>query len=186
MSASEIMTTSYLLPCVCGRKIPVDAGQSGLIVKCACGADLTVPTMRGLATLERATSAPLGNPVASREWGTAQGLIFLGTVLVLASVVAASVLWAKWPKGLQINEEFITSNRKDMESMSIAQTFEVWENLRVGLDQQRELPMMVQFLEQEATFRQRMIGAAVVGGFGAALTMMGLVIGSSRKGAGMR
>lgn len=180
------MTTTYLLPCACGQKIPVDAGQSGLIVKCACGAELTVPTMRGLAALERATPAPSGKPAGSREWGTAQGLIFLGLVLALASVVAASVLWVKWPKGLQINEQFVTSNRKDMDDMSIAQTFEVWENLRVGLDQQRELPMMVQFLEMEAVSRRGMIAAAVVGGFGAALIVFGLVIGSSRKGAGRR
>ncbi len=79
--------TLYYLPCSCGKKIEVDAGQAGLSVRCQCGADLTVPTMRGLKQLEpvEAPSEVVAAETQQANWGARQGVVFLGLVVLLGA-----------------------------------------------------------------------------------------------------
>src|SRR5947209_2018237 len=80
-STTSIMKTTYLLPCQCGEKLQVDASESGLIMKCGCGASLEVPTMRGLAQLERVTVEESAAP--SRGWGGAQRSMAIGALIAI-------------------------------------------------------------------------------------------------------
>jgi hypothetical protein len=82
------MKAEYLLPCSCGKKVPVDAGQAGAKVACSCGQQLAVPTFRALRDLERVT--PAIAVVEGSQWSTARGILFsFGT---LVSVVAAGLM----------------------------------------------------------------------------------------------
>ncbi len=74
----------YLLPCSCGQKVPVSVRHAGQMVRCACGAELEVPTLRGLRELESAA----GTTPARRVWGDRQRVVF---ALAVASLVAFAV-----------------------------------------------------------------------------------------------
>ena len=73
------MEGRYLLPCSCGQEIPVEPRQAGQEIRCDCGASLEVPTMLGMAALEKAPSEPSHTP-PSAPWGIRQGIVLLGTV----------------------------------------------------------------------------------------------------------
>jgi hypothetical protein len=83
------MKTLYLLPCACGRRLEINAGQAGAQIECGCGQRLTVPTIRGLKQLETvADSQPESKPAG---WSTARGMVFsIGLLLaVVGSLFAA-------------------------------------------------------------------------------------------------
>lgn len=86
---APVMKAEYLLPCSCGNKVPVDAGQAGAKVACSCGQQLTVPTFRALRDLERVT--PAAAVAESSPWSTTRGILFsFGT---LVSVIAAGLVF---------------------------------------------------------------------------------------------
>jgi hypothetical protein len=76
------MKAVYLLPCTCGNKTPVDAGQAGTKVSCACGQQLAVPTFRGLRNLERESSAVPAANARGSSWSGTRGLLFSTGMLV--------------------------------------------------------------------------------------------------------
>ncbi len=78
------MKTAYLLPCSCGRKLEINAGQAGSQIDCRCGQSLTVPSVRGLRQLELAADLP-GEPKVP-AWNPARGAIFsLGLLLAVGA-----------------------------------------------------------------------------------------------------
>ena len=89
-------TTYYLLHCPCGRKIPVQPPQAGEIVTCACGVSLEVPTLLALKALERTEVPSEPNP-AKTAWGAGHRLIFLGVLIIIASVAIGGWLFFERP-----------------------------------------------------------------------------------------
>src|SRR2546429_7064272 len=86
---SSVMKAVYLLPCTCGQKVRVDAGQAGAKVPCACGQQLTVPTFRALRELEQevpVAAVPVRG-AATNDWDAVRGLLF--SVGLLAFLVSA-------------------------------------------------------------------------------------------------
>jgi hypothetical protein len=78
---------SYLLPCpVCGNKLTVVAGQAGQLVQCTCGADVEVPTIRGLRELDQV----IGEAESSSRWTSRHSVAFLG-LLITAGALAFSL-----------------------------------------------------------------------------------------------
>ena len=85
------MPADYLVPCECGKEIRVVAGQAGQSMTCDCGRTLYVPTMRGLARLERVarTDAEPG----TSAWNLAQRTAFVvGAVIAMVSLIALAFL----------------------------------------------------------------------------------------------
>src|ERR1041385_6477136 len=102
------MKAVYLLPCSCGKKVPVDAGQAGAQVKCDCGQQLAVPTFRALRNLEQekpATEAAAGAAAGeTSEWNPVRGVMF--SFGLLLSLIAAVLIgyhlftyWVLWDGG---------------------------------------------------------------------------------------
>jgi hypothetical protein len=117
----------YLLPCACGKEIEVDSTQCGLKVRCGCGADVEVPTMRGLQQLRSAeTSAPAAR---QSNWGPRQGLLFLATVVLVISVPIAGWIYINRP----VVDMQIPLLRSQMEQLSPANSWHVWEEVRKGI-----------------------------------------------------
>jgi hypothetical protein len=78
---------SYLLPCpACSTKLSVVAGQAGQLVRCACGADVEVPTIRGMRELEQVSD----EPTTSSRWTTRHSVAFFG-LLIFAGAFAFSL-----------------------------------------------------------------------------------------------
>ncbi len=75
---------AYLLPCPqCGRNLVVTTGEAGGRVRCECGSQVDVPTVRGLREL---ATAPAPTAEATSSWTARHSLIFLGVLTMLAGV----------------------------------------------------------------------------------------------------
>lgn len=77
------MSTQYLLPCSCGSSTSVQTAQAGEQIRCTCGAELTVPTLRALRNLPVDTSH-VQRPEA--VWNPGWALVFLGALIVLGGL----------------------------------------------------------------------------------------------------
>jgi hypothetical protein len=123
----RVAMKKYLLPCTCGKQTEVDSTQSGLKVRCACGNELEVPTLRGLQELRVAgeeTQAAPGN-----SWGPRQGLLFLAAVFLLVSVPAAGFMYWKRPT-VDLQKD---AWREQIAKLTPAASWQWWEDLRGGL-----------------------------------------------------
>ncbi len=125
------MPTSYLLPCSCGQKVPVDLRQAGEVVECSCGTSLDVPTMLKMATLEPAQPAP-GSPRPPKVWGVRQSLSLLGVVLFLTALgLAAFKLYDRPPHPVfdrpEMSPEAI---RRQSRALTPFQSRQAWQTLR--------------------------------------------------------
>jgi hypothetical protein len=87
--------TVYLLPCSCGRKIPVETQQAGDQVRCECGLTVDIPTLMGMKQLEQVEAVvPVG---VQSHWGLRQGLILSGAIIAfLATLFLGYCAWT-WP-----------------------------------------------------------------------------------------
>lgn len=178
------MTAYYLLPCSCGKKIEVDAGQSGLNVRCECGAELTVPTMRGLSQLERASAPPANRRFESSPestWGARQALVFLGMLILLGAALPATLTWFAYPQPPRLRDDFAELNREDIDQATLLQTWELWKQLRNDVSDETEMPIMQKYLADEKTARTRLIFMGVIGGIGLATVIAGLLLPAPRK-----
>src|ERR1041384_5370156 len=96
MSVKSLSVKS-LLPCSCGKKIEIEISQAGLLVDCpACGRQVQAPTMRGFRELER-VELPETSAARGGEWGTRQGLIFLGLTILAIGLLGAGYVWWTTP-----------------------------------------------------------------------------------------
>ena len=182
----------YLLPCACGDKREVDQTQAGLTVRCHCGAELVVPTMRGLAKLERATP---GVTVPARTWNRRKGVLFLGACITLVSLAVLAFLRTRAPVDPQpyINRGFeIAGSTADLDRASTKDLWELWSLLRSGPDAHpaEKSPTIARLMlaGHEATFmrpiyqqlsaahRQRMGVALVAAAIGAVILVVGFLM----------
>jgi hypothetical protein len=130
------MTTTqrYLLPCACGNKLEVDRSQCGLTLACTCGAQLTVPTLRGMQALEAAEAPQATAASLPRRWSTGKGLIFLGLVLLIVSGAGEAALWLTRPKPPRY-EWSHEQNLRELDERRLVQLWELWDLLRKGLEE---------------------------------------------------
>ena len=120
----------YLLPCTCGIKHEVDCSQAGMALHCTCGAEVAVPTLRGLERLEQTTSAK--SVPAPRRWGKRQGLKFLGVSLTAAAAAGLLFLLITAPRFPQSQIETILARvgqSNDFENASFEQLQHLWQEL---------------------------------------------------------
>lgn len=85
---------SYLLPCSCGQNVIVEPRQAGGQVRCTCGKELSVPTLRGLKQLKPATTgdSSASRGPAKRAWNPVRGAVFTsGLVLAFLSLLVVGV-----------------------------------------------------------------------------------------------
>lgn len=124
------MATHYLLPCQCGKKTEVDSSQAGLQVRCECGTELPVPTMRGLASLERVDrAAETRGGAKPSSWGRRQGLMFLGGVLLTAAALVALFFWSMFPQ-----RPILQFNFEAQQELSLIDSFTEWRELQKGIE----------------------------------------------------
>lgn len=115
----------YLLPCTCGRKVPVSTRHAGQTVRCACGAELEVPTLRGLGELERAEpagAAPRGH------WGDRQRVAFAFAVGAVLSLGAAAFMAVRMPPKLELAVVEVDTDTP------IGDVYDLYLDLQRGID----------------------------------------------------
>ena len=116
------MSQKYLLPCSCGRKLPVDLAQTGHRVRCACGVELEVPTLLGLRRLPQAEVCDQAQGAPGRPWGASQRLVLGGTVLILLGLILATWFFVTRPRII------------DVAKYPPVATLPLWESLKMGVD----------------------------------------------------
>jgi len=112
------MSARYRLPCRCGQDVPVRLSQAGESVVCECGESLDVPSLQELRRLD-----PL-EPSTSRArrvvWSLRQVWISVGLVVTVLGL--SYLVYVQWTR----------PRRVDVETLSPAQTWILWSELRVG------------------------------------------------------
>lgn len=88
------MAARYLLTCECGSTTAVSTSQAGDRIRCDCGKELEVPTLRKLNDLPREAPtdgkgrSSLG---AGSSWGLRQGIFTVG--LIVSLLLAGGAGW---------------------------------------------------------------------------------------------
>jgi len=171
------MKTLYLLPCACGKKIEVDGGQAGLTARCSCGAEVPVPTMRGLATLERAEPQALLSQRPNADWGTRQGIIFLGLFIAFVASIGGAYEWYKTPtQKPELVDDFRDIDRGLVDQLTLEELWEEWHKYQFPLEDRGEVAPMAAFLylEAEGWRKLKIWGGVLV--FGLAVVGVGLCV----------
>lgn len=128
------MAQQYLLPCPsCGTKTEVDTRQAGDTVVCRCGERLSVPTLRGLRSLETAKDTRPAAPTRAK-WSPLQGVLFsLGVLAALIGgglatrhfVIYRSLAEHTVDRTEQVDEDF----EKIIDNLTLTQSMEAWGDL---------------------------------------------------------
>jgi hypothetical protein len=123
----------YWLSCSCGQKTTVSTAQAGETIYCACGAALEVPTLRGLAQLERADGArdDSASRRGARAWEDRHRAAFLFVMASLAFVAVAGYLWFALPPRPAPADWQQTA--KSAEELSATEAFQVYTEMSQGL-----------------------------------------------------
>jgi len=124
------VSTRYLLPCPCGKKIPVETTHAGETVSCVCGQQIEVPTLLALRSLEPAEEEP--DAVAARSWGVSQGLAIVGVMVMLGAAAALIYFYVHQPVPPRAvyNETIV---ERDIQNLTLLGSERLWERLRRGL-----------------------------------------------------
>ena len=146
--------TTYLLPCPCGKEIAVSPTQAGFTTRCTCGAELQVPPLREMVQLQQAPTSATAARKAT--WGRRESLIMLGAVVTVAALGLAFYLQLTRPR------------LADTDSMSLVQTWVLWQELRRGVDRNRS-PLEEQYVEALKVNRLSLSATLVLAAAGAIL-----------------
>lgn len=91
-----MMSERYLLVCECGRNLPVELGQAGGHIRCSCGREVDVPTLRQLRKLPL---APADYVADAPAWTWQKATMFVGLLLVVAGAVFGA--YTRWNRPLK-------------------------------------------------------------------------------------
>ena len=169
----------YLLPCQCGQKLPVDASQAGLRVRCACGAEPQVPTLRGLAALERATATSSAATAPGSLGAATSGRLSGPVDLSRSPRPPRSSLWLTFPKFPDF--QFDPMDRQAIEQyvngLSVQESLELFEYDAAGHAQRvGELPPIAEYQAKATVHRRYLLAMAITAGVGALLLLGSLVM----------
>jgi hypothetical protein len=170
--------SSYQLPCSCGQHTPVSTVQAGQSVRCACGAQLQVPSLRDLRALENLETSG-GAPTHSQRLRTWDNRHRLAFVLCLGALcgLAISAYWA-----LRLPELVTRATPRQVEEWfqrsPPSEIFTLYEELQKGLQ-----PTQVAIVGQAE--RASMLWGIRIA---LALSVLGLItaLGLLRKGRAQR
>ncbi len=173
------MKPKYLLPCSCGQQTPVEASQAGQTIRCQCGATLEVPTMRGLAQLDRAgpeSQVPGPLPAGTRKgaskaptshWGPRQGALLVGALIAALGFGFATHFYVTRPRIIEAA------------SLSPLETWQLWFDLKQGIDQRP--PWEEMYLRGIASYERWMIVVLTIAGIGVVVMAAALFIPRKRQ-----
>jgi hypothetical protein len=162
--------------------MPVDKSQAGLSLRCRCGADVAVPTLRGFGQLEQSASE---QKPARSEWGLKQALLFVGSAISGPALLVALGLWLTQPRlPPQHLDAFLEAagSTEDLDTMASSQIRHIWKEAQQGPEYfASEIiaqydALMTLYREVVTIYHQRLgasIAAAVLGAliFGAAFVV---------------
>jgi hypothetical protein len=139
----------YLLPCECGRQIPIATSQAGETLSCECGRSPTAPKLRELRQLPAApdSDAP---PPSRGAWTRQQGVVFAsGLILFLLGATIFGVTWFQRStlrtEPPRIVPELLAAHLAEVDRNTPLQNLEIWQHeiLEEGLQREDDPPFVV-------------------------------------------
>jgi hypothetical protein len=173
------VNTMYLLPCSCGRKIPVELRQAGETVKCDCGLLLEVPTLTRLKALQKA-DAVAEPKKAKTVWTNGHRLTFFGGLVILASIVMGG--WLFWNRPIDPYANFTPEQMMQAAATRTPlQSLLLWQMLvKSGLEHHKRWDEVV-YADIQAQYKVYCWIEGVVVGIGVALVAAGIIILNLKK-----
>lgn len=120
----------YLLPCACGKSIPVEVSQAGDRVTCECGAQVEVPPLRQIHQLPvQPEAADAGRPQS--DWAVHQGVLTAGLLIALALAALGGWWWISEPPMPKGFDPGAVGERVDyvLDNISPKQAYDQWVTL---------------------------------------------------------
>jgi len=111
----------FLLPCACGKTIPVEPVQAGNRIHCQCGAELQIPTLLAMRRLERVQDSPNKGTSDKLVWGPKQRLFVVGILISATGLAMATWFYATRPR------------KPDTTRLPPLLTLMLWESLKTGV-----------------------------------------------------
>jgi hypothetical protein len=114
----------YLLPCTCGRKMPVELRQAGELASCPCGLPLEIPRLLELKKLEKVTTSVekgKNKPI----WGAGHGLVLLGVIVLLIVAVCGGLVVRSTPAN-PLDAVTPEQMRAQSAKLTPVQTWQTW------------------------------------------------------------
>ena len=169
------MTTTYLLPCSCGEKVPVQPRQAGELIKCSCGAAFDAPTLLEMAAFEKAPPSP-ESPRSPDSWGVRQSLVLLGAVVSSAAVGLAVLLLFNQPPPMEREkaEKPPDALRREILALTPLESRRIWLRLRAAGPDGRTLFEEQIYDEMLTQYRQKLLGWWLSLGVAAVIGVVGL------------
>ena len=182
------MKAVYLLPCSCGKKVPVDAGQAGAQVSCECGQQLKVPTFRALKDLEQETSvAAVAVGGAKSDWNAVRGIMFSFGLLIslIATVLICYHLytyWLMWDGGEAWKQEHLDIMREGVDYLAPADALADFQDMATKGLTVDGVPPWSQVATMRDSSRRWLLGALVTLAIGL-VSLTASLIGAGRSKA---
>ena len=173
------MNTMYLLPCSCGRKIPVQLRQAGETIACDCGTSLEVPPLTELKALQK-LEAPAKPQIVKTAWTTGHRLTFFGGLVILAGIVMGG--WLFWNRPIDPYANFTPEQMMQAASTRTPlQSLRLWQALvKGGLEHHKRWAEVV-FSDIQAQYQVYWWVLGLVVGIGVALVAAGIIVLSLKK-----
>ncbi len=173
------MNAKYLLPCSCGRKIPVQLRQAGETVTCECGTSIEVPTLLGLKKLELA-EVPAEPKTVKPHWTFGHGLIFAGELVILFAILIGVRLF--WTRPVDPYADFTPEQMiQAAQTRTPIQSLRLWQMLeRSGLERHKR-GAEIAYVDMQAQYRVYWWILGLVVGMGVALIAAGITVLKLKK-----
>ena len=183
------MKAVYLLPCSCGKKVRIDAGQAGARVSCDCGKTLAAPTFRGLKELEQEMPTPAfaASVAETSDWNAMRGMMFSFGLLV--SLIAAVLIcyhlytwWVVWDGGESWKQAHLAEMREGVDYLAPADALADFQDMATKGLSVDGVPPWLQVSAVRDSSRRWLLGALVALAVGL-VSLTASLIGTRRSRA---
>ncbi|HEX5445884.1 MAG TPA: hypothetical protein VFW87_18800 [Pirellulales bacterium] len=139
-----------------------------------------MPTLRGLASLERAAPSAVTGPatgVGRRSgWGLRQGLVFLGLVLVAGSLLFWLLLWSGMPPPPGLADNYRELNREFIGHLTPETLLAEWDRYRKGIAEPEWSGGMEFYLSFEQNYYHSLTIVGIIAAVGIVILIIGLCV----------
>jgi hypothetical protein len=116
--------TTYLLKCECGKNLPVQVGQAGEQVSCACGKQVSVPPLRMLRHLPVAEEETVSQTGAT--WDARKGVA--AAAFIAAIVLVGFAAWSRITEPVvpEFPADHETTVKTELDKMMPLEAWQMW------------------------------------------------------------
>ena len=130
------MAQQYLLPCKCGKVIPVTVAQAGRTLDCSCGQELRVPTLAGIRQLDPAELEATNKTRPPAAWNALRGGLFVAGVIAATIGLALGGYASSWLRVISVadakeyTEHMESHILENVDKMTPLELYDNWKKVQ--------------------------------------------------------